>query len=276
MGNTGVALIYDFADNDAATVTASAAHANFPVTNIKKSYPGRVWKEGNNNPGPKWLKWDFGVSKSANYILLAGCNFAAADPISAGYPKLFAHTSNLGDTEALWNPSLGGTGTSVGQLVHNNGNYLKLRFSALTSFRWWFLVWKHELVDPMNAEVGRAVIATHLQLPYPMDNVWDDSFLSTSTESEAGHEKHFPVGIIRPALREAVFDFHKQKLTNDDRKNLVTMLKSVDRLKPFFVDPHPDDTTVENLAYGRFLEMPKFDRFNKDDMQTRFVFREVL
>lgn len=268
---TGTTLIYDFT-SDAATITASSADAALPVGNLQKQYPGRPWRAASAGT-QHWIKVDFGASKAPNYALIAGAKFNGPNETQGPLTNanLYA-TDDAGvfasNLEATW---AGQTSFGAAKVYKS---YAVWRLGLITPKRYFACFINYGVAT--QVELGRFVLGPKLQFSRVhagSDRIpWEDKFVSGSTLNELGHERVVVAGVKRPFIRVSVFRFID--LPPSERESLVDMFEKVDVLKPFFVDPYPDDTDAKNILYGSFQGPPEIERLLIDRTNVDFVVRE--
>lgn len=266
--STGSSIIYQF-PSDSATFAAQTNAPFFPVINLKHPYPGRSWRS-TASPVSVWVKCDLGAATGITYVLIAGANFRSYNPLSLNvYATNDSNLYSAFTSENDWNVA---PGVFIGNMIRFD-RYAKLRFNSV-SYRYWISFHNYTILSPPPYdEVGRLILASHLQLTRTHKDEWSDSIISTSTVSQSGSERIVPVGVKRPMVRKSSFDFID--LAGTEMESIRSVYDDMDVLVPFFIDPFPDDAHSRNLIYGVFSDSPQINRSLLDRSNVSFTITEV-
>lgn len=225
-------FLYDF-QSDNASITANTQNDNFPVGNVKSKYRTYVYKPTGNTG--EYIDIDFASSPSIDAIGLI-CNITSSGTIS-----LKAY-SDAGRTTNTYTKSV----TPADTILET--------FTARTE-----LYWRVELDDATLSEiqVGRLVLGSKFELPnispQPGANMIDTSIKQRSNSGQSFGVKG--VNFQAPSVQ------WPNNLTNDNRKDLITMFQAVRTYTPFFAD-----LTACKDIYGAL-----YVTFNQDSLNFAYT-----
>lgn len=211
---------------DTATVTASSAATNYPVTNIATRHATDQWRS--TGIADEWVKADLGADTVVRAIAIKSSNLAAGDHLN-----LQAQTAANGDdwdgTPAL---TLNVTVTITAAMV-SKGIIVYNWEAAPTACRYFRILMTAHAGTYIS--IGRIFLGSFVEPDYDYDKDYDDDPVDPSTviETPAG-QKYVNV---RPQRRRISLNF--SEITAADFAKFDALRVALGRAQTFFVELDP-------------------------------------
>ena len=222
---------------DIATVTASSAATDFPVSNLQHEWFLRHWRS--TGVASEWVKFDLTTAQNVTSLVIKYHNFTAGATVHI-----------QGNAADAWGAP------SVDVALPITSDVIEYYWTAAQSYRWWRIT----IVDAGNTDgyvrIGRPFLGTYLAPSRNCDNAYeiepaDPSVITDSTGGQASADS-------RTHYRQWIFDF--RGLTSADRASFETAFAVVGRAKPYFLSENPDTGStvlyyVRNMTNWRYRQM---------------------
>ena len=245
---------------DSATVTSLSAASGHAATNVQSRFLKQTWRSMAPNPlTSQWLKFDLGSAS-----LISVFTFFYNNLTSGATVKLYAHASDLGNTEASW------SGATYNQTITNFDTRVGYIAPAQT-LRYWFLA----ITDSSNTdgyvEIGRCFAGT---VTSPSLN-FNENF--SETEIDPSEQSWTIGGHVYSTQRERykILEYQFLDLAQADQTVLRTFFHAVYKTEPFVLLLDVDSEPVNLTRYGMLTSDLSFNWTSNNRINSNFSFREL-
>lgn len=246
-------------NSDTAAITSLSAASAHAAANVQTAFPKQTWRStGLSN---EWLKFDMSLATSINFV-----SFFANNLTNAATVKVYAHASDLGDTEAAW------AGASYSATITSFDTRAALYVPAASqSYQWWLLTFTDAGNSAGYIEVGKVAIGSSTS---PTDNISENLTENLMDPSE----QNATLGaMIYTTERQAykTFDFEFVDITTADQAYLRNIYNTVGKKTPIVISFDSDIEPVNLTAYGVFTSDLSFSFSPNNRANTSLSFREL-
>src|ERR1019366_2779381 len=230
---------------DAATLTATDAAANFPVTNIQTTFRQELWKSLNVT-GAKKVTFNCGAVINLTACIIQDHNFTAAATV-----ELHGSTDNFASSDVT-------LGTFTLTRV-DNGNCIVVNplvlFISLVSTYQYFQIKITDAANPaVFVSIGRVFLGTYTETT-PMNFMAGNSITPTSL-SQVERSANGVVHVLKlPNYKIFDLSYHVVQVTQKDAFRQIIDYVQIDL--PLWCYLYPSDPGADLYCiYCRFTKMP--------------------
>lgn len=246
---------------DSGTATASSVSATYTgniATNVQNTFLKQTWRSS--TLANEWLKFDLGSAKQITLLTSFYNNLTTSATV-----KIYAHTSDLGNTEASWATA----GYQSGVITNFDNRCI---YAALNqSFRWWLISFSDSTNSNGYIEIGRVYAGISVSP--------DENFNEAFTENlmDGSEILRTQGGSIYSVVRERykTFNFEFRDISTANQTVLKNLWNTVYKTEPFVIAMDGTLDPVGLTRYGQFAADIAFQYQPNARANVAFQFMEL-